>query len=77
MIGNQSNFKQSKIYEVEFTSKNSKIHRWTHISKDIEKMFKPEILVASNIVTKNGRNSGLIKETIKTHARSFKIEYGS
>lgn len=35
----------SKIYEVEFTSKNSKIHRWTHISKDIEKMFKPfEIL---------------------------------
>lgn len=35
----------SKIYEVEFTSKNSKIHRWTHISKDIERIFKPfEIL---------------------------------
>jgi hypothetical protein len=35
----------SKIYEVEFTSKNSKIHRWTHISKDIERTFKPfEIL---------------------------------
>lgn len=31
----------SKIYEVEFTSKNSKIHKWTHISKDIEKLFKP------------------------------------
>ena len=31
----------SKIYEVEFTSKDSKIYRWTHISKDIEKMFKP------------------------------------
>ena len=31
----------SKIYEVEFTSKSSKIFRWTHISKDIEKMFKP------------------------------------
>lgn len=31
----------ANIYEVEFTSKNSKIHRWTHISKDIEKMFKP------------------------------------
>jgi transposase len=31
----------SKIYEVELTSKDSKIYRWTHISKDIEKMFKP------------------------------------
>ena len=31
----------SKIYEVEFTSKDSKIYRWTHISKDIEKMLKP------------------------------------
>lgn len=30
----------SKIYEVEFTSKDSKIYRWTHISKDVEKMFK-------------------------------------
>jgi len=36
----------SKIYEVEFTSKNSKIHRWTHISKDIEKMFKPFEIVS-------------------------------
>ena len=31
----------SKIYEVEFTSKDSKIYRWTHISKDIEKMLEP------------------------------------
>lgn len=31
----------SKIYEIEFTSKNSKIFRWTHITKNIDKMFKP------------------------------------
>lgn len=31
----------SKIYEVEFSSKDSKIFRWTHISKDVEKIFKP------------------------------------
>lgn len=31
----------SKIYEVEFTSKNNKIHRWTHIKKDSERLFKP------------------------------------
>ena len=31
----------SKIYEIEFTSKNSKIFRWTHVTKNIEKMFKP------------------------------------
>ena len=31
----------SKIYEVEFTSKDSKIYRWTDISKDVEKMLKP------------------------------------
>ncbi len=29
-----------KIHEVEFTSKNSKIHRWTHISKENERIFK-------------------------------------
>lgn len=35
----------SKIYEVEFTSKNRKVYKWTHISKDLEKMFMPfEIL---------------------------------
>jgi hypothetical protein len=26
----------SKIFEVEFTSKGSKLYRWTHISKDSE-----------------------------------------
>lgn len=31
----------SKIHEVEFTSKNTKIYRWTHISKDTEKILKP------------------------------------
>jgi len=31
----------SKIHEVEFTSKNSKIYKWTHISKDTEKLLKP------------------------------------
>ena len=36
----------SKIYEVEFTSKDSKIYRWTHISKDVEKMFKPFNIVS-------------------------------
>jgi len=36
----------SKIYEVEFTSKDSKIYRWTHISKDVEKMFKPFKIVS-------------------------------
>ena len=30
-----------KIYEVEMTSKGSKVFRWTHMSKDIEKLFKP------------------------------------
>lgn len=27
----------SNIYEVELTSKNKKIHKWTHISRDLEK----------------------------------------
>jgi hypothetical protein len=31
----------SNIYEVEFTSKNKKIHKWTHISRDMEKILKP------------------------------------
>lgn len=31
----------SKIYEVEFTSKNRNIYKWTHISKDLEKMLRP------------------------------------
>ncbi len=31
----------SKIYEVELISKNSKIYRWNHISKDTEKILKP------------------------------------
>lgn len=35
-----------KIYEVEMTSKNSKVYRWTHISKDIEKLFKPYNIIA-------------------------------
>jgi transposase len=30
----------SKIYEVELISKNSKIYRWNHISKDTEKILK-------------------------------------
>jgi hypothetical protein len=30
----------SRIFEVEFTSKDSKIYRWTHISKDNERIFK-------------------------------------
>ena len=33
--------KASKIYEIEFTSKGSKLYRWTHISKEDEKLFKP------------------------------------
>ncbi len=33
--------KASKIFEVEFTSKDSKLYRWTHISKEDEKLFKP------------------------------------
>lgn len=33
--------KASKIFEVEFTSKDSKLYRWTHISKEDEKIFKP------------------------------------
>ncbi len=31
----------SKIYEVEFSSKGSKLYRWTHISKEDERLFKP------------------------------------
>ena len=31
----------SKIFEVEFSSKDSKLYRWTHISKEDEKLFKP------------------------------------
>lgn len=31
----------SKIYEVEFTSKNRKLYKWTHISNDLEKMIRP------------------------------------
>lgn len=30
-----------KIYEVEMTSKGEKIYRWTHMTKNIEKLFKP------------------------------------
>jgi transposase len=30
-----------KIYEVEMTSKGKKIYRWTYMSKDVEKLFKP------------------------------------
>jgi transposase len=33
--------KASKIFEIEFTSKGSKLYRWTHISKEDEKLFKP------------------------------------
>jgi transposase len=33
--------KASKIYEVELSSKDSKLYRWTHISKEDEKLFKP------------------------------------
>jgi len=33
--------KASKIFEVEFSSKDSKIYRWTQISKEDEKLFKP------------------------------------
>ncbi len=31
----------SKIYEVEMTSKKTKIHRWTHVTKEVEKTLKP------------------------------------
>jgi transposase len=31
----------AKIYEVELTSKKSKIHRWTHVTKEVEKTLKP------------------------------------
>ena len=30
-----------KIYEVEMTSKGKKIYRWTHMTKEVEKLFKP------------------------------------
>lgn len=30
-----------KIYEVEMTSKGKKIYRWTHMTKNVEKLFKP------------------------------------
>ena len=30
-----------KIYEVEMTSKGEKIYRWTHMTKDVERLFKP------------------------------------
>jgi len=30
-----------KIYEVEMTSKGEKIYRWTHMTKNVEKLFKP------------------------------------
>jgi hypothetical protein len=33
--------KASKIFEIELTSKGSKLYRWTHISKEDEKLFKP------------------------------------
>jgi transposase len=33
--------KASKIFEVEFSTKDSKLYRWTHISKEDEKLFKP------------------------------------
>lgn len=39
----------SKIYEVELTSKDKKIYRWTHISKDIEKMIKPFNIVSLQV----------------------------
>lgn len=31
----------SRIHEVEFTLKNKKLYRWTHISKDLEKTLEP------------------------------------
>lgn len=30
-----------KIYEIEMTSKGKKVYRWTHMTKDVEKIFKP------------------------------------
>ncbi len=30
-----------KIYEIEMASKGKKIYRWTHMTKNIEKLFKP------------------------------------
>lgn len=30
-----------KIYEVEMSSKGEKIYRWTHITEDVKKLFKP------------------------------------
>ena len=30
-----------KIYEVEMTSKGEKVYRWTHMTKNVEKLFKP------------------------------------
>jgi hypothetical protein len=30
-----------KIYEVELKSKGKKIYRWTHMTKDVKKLFEP------------------------------------
>lgn len=35
-----------KIYEVELTSKNTKVYRWTHMSKDIERLFSPYNIIS-------------------------------
>lgn len=34
-------YEADKIYEVEMTSKGKKIYRWTHMTKEVEKLFKP------------------------------------
>jgi len=30
-----------KIYEVEMTSKGKKVYRWTHMTNNVKKLFKP------------------------------------
>ena len=33
--------KADRIFEVEMTSKGEKVYRWTHMTDDVKKMFKP------------------------------------
>lgn len=35
-----------KLYEVELTSKNSKVYRWTYMSKEIERLFDPYNIIS-------------------------------
>lgn len=35
-----------KIYEVEMTSKGKKIYRWTHMTSNVKKLFKPYDIIS-------------------------------